>query len=81
MQAASSPPIAAIDAAQVGHYTHAAVAADRELASLAALQVLQRKGSDNWGTSSQRCSVELAEALLRTGDVEGALAQLQAPAP
>lgn len=44
----------------------------------AALQVLQRRGSGNWGTSSQRCSVELAEALLRTGDTEGALVQLQA---
>lgn len=44
----------------------------------AALQVLQRKGSDNWGASSQRCSLELAEALLRTGDVEGALVQMQA---
>ena len=44
-QPAPSPPAAAISAAEVGHYVHAAVAADRELASLAALQVLQAGGN------------------------------------
>lgn len=44
-QPASSPPVAAVSAAQVGHYEHAAVAADRELASLAARQVLEAGGN------------------------------------
>ena len=41
----ASPPSPASTEAQVGHYAHAAVAADRELASRAALQVLQAGGN------------------------------------